>query len=97
MQATEHSKENPCNQCQGNGKDKCEELIYQILAELKESMAADPDFIEGVSGCRLRYHVLKPQLEQRETSMSTANTASLLKCRVGSSPGGKAPGNRQQE
>lgn len=48
VQAAERREDDPHNQGQGYGKDQGQELVDHVLAELKESVAADPDFVEGV-------------------------------------------------
>lgn len=48
MQTAEHGEEDPHHQGQRYGQDQRQEPVDQVLAELKESVAADPDFVEGV-------------------------------------------------
>lgn len=48
VQAAERREDDPHNQGQGYGKDQGQEFVDHVLAELKESVAADPDFVEGV-------------------------------------------------
>lgn len=62
MQAAERGEDDPHNQGQRYGEDQSQDLVDHVLAELKQSVAADPDLIEGVGELGLRDHILEPQL-----------------------------------
>lgn len=64
VQAAEHREEDPHEHGQRYGKDQSQELVDQVLAELKEGVAADPDFVEGVGQLGLRDHILEAHLEE---------------------------------
>lgn len=66
MEAAERREDDPHNQGQRDGEDQSQHLVDHVLAELKQSVAADPHLVEGVGELGLRDHILEPQLEQEE-------------------------------
>lgn len=48
VQAAEHREDDAHGQGQRYGKDQRQQLVEQVLAELEESVAAHPHFVEGV-------------------------------------------------
>lgn len=70
VEAAERGEDDPQNQGHRNGEDQSQDLVDHVLAELKQSVAADPDLVEGVGELGLRDHILEPQLEQEEAQPS---------------------------
>lgn len=65
VQTAESGKEKPRCEGQGDGQEHRQELVENVLADFKESMAADPDFIKGVCGGRFGDHILEAHLQMR--------------------------------
>lgn len=65
MQTAESGKEKSRREGQGDGQEHRQELVENVLADFKESVAADPDFIKGVRGGRFGDHILEAHLELR--------------------------------
>lgn len=64
VQAAERGEEDPRREGQRDRQEQGQELVNHVLADLKEGMAADPDFVEGVRGHWLCDHVLEAHLRE---------------------------------
>lgn len=53
MQTAEGSKQDPCDEGQGDSQKHGQELVDHVFADFVEGMAADPHFVKGVRVLRL--------------------------------------------